>query len=160
MRMLSFTELPERPGKKGGFVQWYQDFLKRTGLDLYRNMSPYPCWACYASGRIIDPKEKPDVVEGHKLSNRINCPKCSGTGKLSAKDYEARFRKDLDNWSIAYHIALAERSKQTRAYGRLIRGVLRLDDLETLGFDIPKPFKSKLKRLRGRPKRERAVRHV
>ena len=66
----------------------------------------YPCSECSGNGRIVDPSEIPDVIEGHKLSRRISCPLCEGTGEHPLK--EAFYQEHYDNMRQKYETELAE----------------------------------------------------
>jgi rubredoxin len=47
----------------------------------------YPCILCKGFAWIYDPREKPDPVEGHKLTRRITCPECNGSKNTSKKNF-------------------------------------------------------------------------
>lgn len=73
----------------------------------------YPCFYCYGSGRIVDPQEISDVIEGHKLSRRIDCPKCIGTAESTHEVYIKvylekfdEYQKDLIYWNSLRNIWL------------------------------------------------------
>lgn len=68
-------------------------YRKREKIEL-----KYPCFYCYGSGRIIAPGEEPDVIEGHKLSDSIDCPKCEGTAESTEKVYLKVYGKEFDKY--------------------------------------------------------------
>ena len=55
----------------------------------------WPCRGCNGRGRIVDPMEQPDVIEGDKFSRRIDCPECKGTGRSSEADFKAWYDKEI-----------------------------------------------------------------
>lgn len=80
---------------------WFNDTFKKEYLKSFTSFvsyvskyhnygkeleeGKYKCPKCYGSGRIVDPNEEPDVIEGHKFSKRISCDNCSGKGYITGK---------------------------------------------------------------------------
>lgn len=60
----------------------------------------WPCFHCWGSARIIDPSERPDVNEGHKLSRRITCPHCVG-GQTTREVYRKVYNEEIARWKKA-----------------------------------------------------------
>lgn len=77
-------------------------YIYRTNTTRYKNIErvelKYPCFYCYGIGRIVDPQEVSDVIEGHKLSRRIDCPKCEGTAESTEKAYIKVYGKIFDEY--------------------------------------------------------------
>lgn len=78
----------------------FAEFRQKIGYfsDKLKDSSWFPCMECNGECRIIDPTEMPDPVEGHKMSTRIKCPKCSGTGKTTRKVLYAEYAKSVQKW--------------------------------------------------------------
>lgn len=49
----------------------------------------FPCLhpECCGNGRIYDPNDQPDPVEGNKMRDRIKCPTCKGSGQTTKKEF-------------------------------------------------------------------------
>ena len=56
------------------------------------------CLACRGNGRVVAPGERPDVIEGHKLSRRVDCPTCNGTGQGSEAEHRKEHRLRIARW--------------------------------------------------------------
>lgn len=54
--------------------------------------TPYPCFSCDGTGRIYDPNDPPDPIEGNKLRRRIGCPHCNRTGETTEDVYRKAWR--------------------------------------------------------------------
>lgn len=87
-----------------------EEFLKKY-CRAWNQSQKVPCVHCNSYGWIYDPYDPPDLVEGNKLRNRVDCYKCSGTGignefendKLYeeyCKEYLIRFRRFSDELRI------------------------------------------------------------
>ena len=58
----------------------------------------FPCLECFGKGRIVHPDEERDPVEGHKMSRRIECSKCNGSGESRQKEFMAYYNKRIKEW--------------------------------------------------------------
>ena len=56
------------------------------------------CSHCKSYGWIYDPHDPRDVVEGNKLRNTIDCPKCSGTGIGNEYENDLLYEAYSDNY--------------------------------------------------------------
>lgn len=74
-----------------------RDLMEYTLPKHLTNLGWWPCLHCKA-GRIYDPNDPPDIIEGYKLVRRINCPICKGTAKGSKKLFMEMYNKELDDW--------------------------------------------------------------
>jgi len=84
---------PSRPYKN------FADFLRQHGQ---RKEIEYPCLVCCGNKIIIDPDEVPDIIEGHKLSRRIKCPSCNGSGASTVKVLRQQHKKEMDAYRIKF----------------------------------------------------------
>jgi hypothetical protein len=57
----------------------------------------FMCLRCDGSKRVIADYERPDPVEGHKMSDRVPCPKCGGTGYATEKEWREYFKAEQKN---------------------------------------------------------------
>lgn len=64
-----------------------------------------PCINCGTSGRVIAPYEQPCPVEGYKMADRTDCPRCAGQGwqplgvwRAAYKEEKTAHRAKLDAW--------------------------------------------------------------
>lgn len=88
-----------------------------------KNKNWFPCLSCRGDGIIIDPEEEPDPIEGHKMSRRIKCPRCGGTGKGTKKEIMDEYKK----WNNAYKEELKEYKENLSIIKRIFN---RLSDRE------------------------------
>lgn len=96
---------PKDPGPILGRIDWFVNVYK-VGVRGFSKRT-MPCHRCNGNGKIIDPTEVPDVIEGHKLSRRIKCPDCAGSGDA-----------DLEKIEELYNEYVAKQSKEIEDYQR------------------------------------------
>jgi hypothetical protein len=87
----------------------------------------WPCSNCAGQGKIYDPDEPIDPVEGRKFAKRIACPECRGTGNIGSK----RFRKEFKEGRAKWNKKMAEYKKQTALLKNIFRN-LSQDEHEAL----------------------------
>ncbi|QIG71293.1 putative heat shock domain-containing protein [Rhizobium phage RHph_TM39] len=93
----------------------------------YKNFGHYilttrgECQNCHGAGRVVAPGERPDVYEGHKMSRRINCPKCEGTGRATSKMLTSYYAKTVSNFNTRMHKWREDRAKIEKAILSLSR---------------------------------------
>ena len=80
----------------------------------------FVCDNCHGHGRVVDPDEYMDPVEGYKFAKRIDCPDCSGEGIVSfdkvyldsLNQYQAR-QSQLKQWEADRALIESALSKLT-----------------------------------------------
>jgi hypothetical protein len=97
-----------RPGTFPTWTEWSHDTSTYN-----ETRGGFRCEACSGGGRVVAPWETPCPVEGHKLSDRIDCDKCQGTGIGTETEARARYRRlkaahdtRKRNFKAAYHYLL------------------------------------------------------
>lgn len=64
----------------------------------------FPCPECNGDGKVYDPDDPPDPIEGRKLCRIIRCEKCAGTGRdkkeciKKAKEEVVKYKKSIKDW--------------------------------------------------------------
>jgi excinuclease UvrABC ATPase subunit len=78
------------------------------------------CPKCKGDGKIWDPDDPPDIIEGNKLRNIIQCPECKGkkTGDFSIVWFEKYFEAKK-NAKIKYNFCLAKNIERQRILAKL-----------------------------------------
>jgi hypothetical protein len=82
----------------------------------------WPCLACRAKGRIYDPDDPPDPVEGYRHCRTLNCPICKGSGKGSKKECQAVYRKAIEDFKAreaTYKTLLKARNELSKTLSSL-----------------------------------------
>jgi len=74
----------------------FQNFLEKFGHG--KCICPY----CSGLKKIVAPGEERDPIEGHKLSRRIPCPRCQGTGEIPLEDFKKLYRKERETYLKSY----------------------------------------------------------
>ena len=54
----------------------------------------YPCIKCEGRGRIYDPDDPRDVIEGNKMRRTISCSMCAGSGVANKKYWKKRYKEE------------------------------------------------------------------
>jgi hypothetical protein len=90
---------PERPYKNT------RDAAKKIGWDYQygkedriKSDDYFPCNICSGLGKLIDPNEIPDVVEGYKFAKRISCQNCFGTGEIGKKRFREIYKFEIEKY--------------------------------------------------------------
>ena len=113
---------PKKPYKN------YQEYLVKN-FAVTRN-GEFKCGYCNGRGKIIHPDEKPDVIEGHKMSRRILCQICEGTGISSSDEsYRKAYKELLAEWKTA-------KDKWDQQYKLRISGLAKLTEEEIHALSI------------------------
>lgn len=84
MSLWHFDKRPEKP------QTWAAYFAE--ALRMYPK-NPWRCTNCHGSGRVVADWEQPDPVEGHKMSERVSCKVCHGTGNIGEAEHKKLWRK-------------------------------------------------------------------
>lgn len=103
---------PEKHYNNFEDARWKCSYYKEEKL---KDKKWFPCLKCRGDGIIIDPSEEPDIIEGHKLSRRIKCPKCKGSGIGTRKEIMEEYRK----WNNKYK----EEMKEYRNDEKLVKNI-------------------------------------
>lgn len=125
-----------RPGK---FQTWTEWSHSTTNYSPTKN--GFRCGACCGIGRVVAPGQIPDPNEGHKLSDRIDCDQCHGTGIETETAARARYRRQKEEHS-------SRKKSYTRAYRYLLHIISKLeyDDQEFIWLwkmaSFPSSFQS------------------
>jgi hypothetical protein len=85
------------------------------GENRLTDVSFWPCLECGGRGKIYDPDEPIDPVEGHKFSSRIPCPDCRGSGNMGKPAFTKWYNGETAKWRAE----LAEFKKTTAVLRRL-----------------------------------------
>ena len=80
------TPMPTAPYRS--FAHYIDAMRAKSGKPTHKfgpaaAVPDYPCQDCDGRGRIVHPDAFNDPVEGHKMSERINCPMCRGDGGVT-----------------------------------------------------------------------------
>ncbi len=88
---------PERPFKN---IQEFRKHMLRFNFGLFfkKNLKLFPCVECGGQGRIYDPNDAPDIIEGNKMRNRIKCPICEGERTMSPKSFRFEYAVWIQEW--------------------------------------------------------------
>ena len=60
----------------------------------FQYQNEYKCLECAGTGRIYDPNDPPCIIEGNKLRNRIQCPRCKGNKLGTKAEHYQRFKEN------------------------------------------------------------------
>lgn len=61
------------------------------------NRDFWPCPTCHGSGRVYDPNEQADPIEGHKFCRKIACGECK-EGNVGFKKFREFYRAEISRW--------------------------------------------------------------
>lgn len=83
-----YTRTPVPPDPYRGFEHYVAERREKSRRPVHKfgaaaEIPEYPCQDCDGSGRILHPDAFNDPVEGHKMSERIYCPMCQGSGTVT-----------------------------------------------------------------------------
>lgn len=63
-----------------------------------RTPNAWPCTRCRGDGRIYDPNDPPDPVEGNRHRDVIDCTACNGTGCIGRELFAATYREIISKY--------------------------------------------------------------
>src|SRR3990172_8675458 len=76
------------PFRHNSFAQYASSYaLRRDGT--------WDCIPCAGSGKIYDPDDPPDCIEGNKLRRVLQCQKCKGSGIGTEKEWQNLYKKEM-----------------------------------------------------------------
>lgn len=91
---------------------WYNDAERARALKnfstfvtvMYRHVftekkGQWRCDPCGGCGRVVHPDAAPDVYEGHKMSERVQCQYCGGTGIGTERMWREIYRSERASWT-------------------------------------------------------------
>ena len=88
-----------------------------AGMEKLKDPDFWPCEDCHGQGKIYDPDEPIDPVEGRKFAKRIPCPKCDGTGNEGREKFARKFNEKMKEFKAE----VAEYERHTAFLKRLYR---------------------------------------
>lgn len=105
----------------------FTHFLYRH--EAYVSPSIVKCLECEGSGRIYDPDDPRDVIEGNKMRRTITCPSCKGLkiGKLS--EWKSLWKKEKK----ALEVRNAKEAKEAARRKRILKKLTKAD-IDFLGL--------------------------
>jgi len=77
------------------------------------------CPQCSGVGRIVRSDQEPNSIEGHKLSIRVDCPKCNGKGHINVSYYEEVLKEKIAEWKKRETLRKEEQRKLKNAVSKL-----------------------------------------
>lgn len=90
--------LPEKPLKPDE-LKSVKAFKKHVGYTKEFKRNEYPCLVCNSFGRVVDPDEQPDPMEGYRNADRIICPECGGGGLIPRVYFYHEFKQLLKDYA-------------------------------------------------------------
>lgn len=88
------------------------------------------CSHCKSYGWIYDPHDPPDIIEGNKLRNKIDCPKCSGSGVGNEHENDLLYQY----YSDSYDKSLSDYNHKLLIYTSIIVKLSKYLTDEELSF--------------------------
>jgi hypothetical protein len=111
---------PLKPSKKSIIDKLAKSYYPYDAKEKCNFITTFPCPKCDCKGRIHDPNDQPDPVEGYKMVNKITCPLCSGKGHIPKALHDKNFNKIVnENYNFAMKIYNENRLKYNTLQGIL-----------------------------------------
>lgn len=107
-----------------------QDFLSRIPKPQLEDVLPkyrsskipenmHECPRCRGIGRVVRSDQEPDPIEGHKLSIRVDCPKCDGKGYITVYYYKEVLKEKIEEWKKIEPLRKEQQKKLKNAVSKL-----------------------------------------
>jgi hypothetical protein len=97
---LFLMDYPDRPYKN--LQDYRKKFLGYSPSIIFDDPDIWPCIMCEGKGRIYDPSESPDVIEGYKLVGKVPCPLCKGSAVGEKIHLYIKYREQIGSWRREY----------------------------------------------------------
>jgi hypothetical protein len=107
----------------------FEVFLARFDSEIHHKTGHVKCIRCEGSGRIYDPKDPRDPIEGNKMRNVISCQICAGSGIGKLSDWKKYWRADKKFFTAKWKQEAADKARRKQILKKLTKS-----DIDFLGL--------------------------